>query len=81
MVTETTAVMARTLSRLCLAFEPSDGQADLQTDRLSPQGGERLVMIPNQGPERTNFYLTTLFMDFASLIVKVFVHTCLWFTE
>lgn len=70
MVSETSSVMSRTISRLCLAFEPSDDQADLQTDKLSGST-ERFVMIPNQGLERTQFYLTTLFLDFATFIVKV----------
>lgn len=68
MVNEASSVMSRTVSRLCLAIDPVDGQADLQTDKLSSQGGERFVMIP---PGRTEFYLDTLFVDFASLIIKV----------
>ncbi len=69
MVTESNSVMSRTVGRLCLAFEPSDGQADFQTDTPTV-GGARFVMIPNP-IERTAFYLETVFSVFAASIVQV----------
>jgi hypothetical protein len=76
MVTESNSVMSRTVGRLCLAFEPSEGQADFQPDTSA--GGARFVMIPNP-IERTAFYLETVFSVFAGSITQVclLTATCL----